>query len=196
MLGVWSMNARLLFPSCLEYILLLPNLFTIKAQTIKYQHMFVGSMEIRQFQICDQITCLAINPFTECCLMVTNKCRYRNSAHLMRSCYVHPMQETQRFFFQGESEVGFFGVFFFPLFFLFAVPNVFPKMFPIAPHFYPICFAQSSPFFHLLVYPVHFAQVWTGYSTNLSFQNHFCNLMNFPMRKASQYLVFELKLRI
>jgi hypothetical protein len=29
------------------------------------------------------------------------------------------------------------------------VPNVFPNMFLLAPHFYPICFAQSSPLSHL-----------------------------------------------
>ncbi len=43
---------------------------------------------------------------------------------------------------------------------------------------------------------MYFAQVWTGYSTSLFFQNQFCNLINFPMRKAIQYLLFELKLRI
>jgi hypothetical protein len=37
-----------------------------------------------------------------------------------------------------EGEEGIFLGFFFLL-------NVFPNMFPLAPQFYPICFAQSSP---------------------------------------------------
>jgi hypothetical protein len=92
-------------------------------------------------------------------------------------------KRPRAFSFKGRVRLDFLG-FSFSLFFLFAVLNVFPKMFPIAPHLSHM-FCPKLPFFHLLVQHVHFAQVWTGYSTNLLIQKQFCNLTNFSMRKAN-----------
>jgi hypothetical protein len=71
--------------------------------------------------------------------MMTNKCRNRNSAQ--------PSQKSQVLFFGGDG----FDFFLFPLS-LHQVPKGFstssqrvPKVFnvfPMAPHFYPICFAK------------------------------------------------------
>ncbi len=50
----------------------------------------------------------------------------RNSAHPMRNCSTHPIEQV--FFSFGEGREGCFDPF---------VPNVFPNMFSRAPHFVP-----------------------------------------------------------
>jgi hypothetical protein len=49
-----------------------------------------------------------------------------------------------------------------------------------------------------LMYPVQLAPVWTGYPTNFPFQNHFCNLIEFPMEKIFkiQYLLYLISKKI
>jgi hypothetical protein len=80
--------------------------------------------------------------------MVTNKFRNKNCIQQMIRFNIDKGNSNFIFYWMGEG-VGEEGFFWFSLFPMCSnqVPKLFPNMFPRAPYFYPICFAQSYPLF-------------------------------------------------